>query len=64
MPNFLKTEKVKKMRRQRNIFQTKNKKTPRKKVPNETKFSKLLSKGFKVTKILTEFRRIKEHSEN
>lgn len=53
------------MRRQRNIFQTTNKTNPRKKIPNETKISKLLNKGFKVTKILTEFRRkIKEHGEN
>ena len=45
------------MRRQRNIAQTKNKTNSRKKIPNETKISKLLNTGFKVTKMLTESRR-------
>ena len=54
-----------KMRRQRNIAQTKNKTNSRKKIPNETKISKLLNTGFKVTKMLTESRRrIKEHGGN
>ena len=64
MPNFLKTEKVKQNEKAEKYF-SKNKTNSRKKIPNETKISKLLNKGFKVTKILTESRRrIKEHGGN